>query len=141
MIFAAIIFFISLVGISALFIAKYWEEQHEHVLVQKMRQKADERALQVKLLLSKGRFELLKLKPTAIRLARAAIHIAALQTAHLARVIEAQAHRLADFVSHKHHFERREPKSEFLKKVGEYKNGNENSSRKLDTSSNNGHNS
>ena len=132
MILAAIIFFISLIGIVALFGVKYWEEQHQRMLAPEVRQKADEHALQVKELLSKSRLELSKLPPTAMRLVRMAIHTAALETAHLARVLEAQAHRLADFVSHKHHFERGETKSEFLKQVSEHTFKNRNGS-KLDT--------
>lgn len=123
MIFALVIFFISLLGIVALFGVKYWEEQHQRVLASTFREEADERAHQLKELIAIGKVELARLPPEIIHLAHVYIHAAALQAARLARGLEAQAHRLADFVSHKHHFTRRAPQSEFLKKVSEYKNG------------------
>ena len=52
------------------------------------------------------------------------LHFAALEFAHLARQASRQAHRLADFVSHKRNFERKETRSEFLRKMTELKNGN-----------------
>ncbi len=122
MAFFATLFFVALFGIIALFGLKYWEERHERVLVPGVRDKADARAHELKELIALGRAELAKLPPEAAHRARMLIHAGALQTARLARAMETQAHRLADLVSHKHHFERREPQSEFLKKVGERKN-------------------
>jgi len=49
---------------------------------------------------------------------------AALGLAASARYLERQAHRLADLVSHKRGFERRETKSEFLKQVTDFKASN-----------------
>jgi hypothetical protein len=49
--------------------------------------------------------------------------LAAVGFARFARLASESAHRLADFVSHKRNFTRRETRSEFLKQVIEHKNG------------------
>lgn len=136
MIVAVVIFFLSLLGIVGLFALKHWEERKQLVVAQDMRARADECALEFKTWLENSRGELKKLPPELLRLSRIAVHEAALGAAASARFIERQAHRLADMVSHKHHFERREPRSEFLKQMTEHKNGNG-----LDTTADNGHNS
>ncbi|HEY4514482.1 MAG TPA: hypothetical protein VJH69_04155 [Candidatus Paceibacterota bacterium] len=120
MIFALVTFYGSLLGIIVLFSIKYWEQRKQLGFAAPLRRRADERAVQIKIMLSRGRAEFAKLPVRLNHFARAAVHFAALETAHLARILEAQAHRLADFVSHKHHFEKSETKSEFLKKVGEH---------------------
>ena len=137
--FAIVVFFISLIGIVALFGVKFWEERHESVFAQPMRQKADEHAIKLKELLLQSRVEAAKLPPKAVHVTRILVHIAALQAAHLARVLEAQAHRLADFVSHKHHFEKRETQSEFLKQVSEHPMRNRNGSNPGTTQAATGH--
>ncbi|OGG54954.1 hypothetical protein A3C20_02655 [Candidatus Kaiserbacteria bacterium RIFCSPHIGHO2_02_FULL_55_25] len=124
MIVAIVIFFLSLLGIVGLFGLKHWEEQKQRVVAQDMRVRADERALEFKTWLENSRGEFKKLPPALLRLSRIAIHEAALGAAASARFIERQAHRLADMVSHKHHFERREPRSDFLKQMTDHKNGN-----------------
>lgn len=136
MILATLIFFLSLVGIVALFGVKYLEGHKQLEFVPLLRQKADERAHQIKALLAEGKIEAAKLPPKLLHLARTAVHIAALETAHLARVLEEQAHRLADFVSHKHHFEKGETKSEFLKQVSEHAINNHNGSNDSGNSQN-----
>ena len=123
MIFAAVVFFVSLLGIVGLFGLKHWEEKKQRVVAQDMRTRADGRALEFKTWLENSRGEFKKLPPALLRFSRIAIHEAALGAAASARLIERQAHRLADMVSHKHHFERREPRSEFLKRMTEHKNG------------------
>jgi hypothetical protein len=123
MIFAAAVFFLSLLGIIALFGMKYWEMRGERVLAPQWRAAADVRARQAKELLAAARVDLEKLPPAALRLSRIAVHEGALGFAALARAAEAQAHRLADLVSYKHRFEKRATSSEFLKKVAEHKNG------------------
>ena len=136
MIVSIVIFFLSLLGIVSLFGLKHWEEKKQRVVAQDMRIRADGRAIEFKTWLENSRGELKKLPPALLRLSNFAIHEAALGAAASARFIERQAHRLADMVSHKHHFERREPRSEFLKQMTEHKNGNG-----LDTTADNGHNS
>lgn len=129
------IFVLSLLGIIALFAGKYWEIRFERVLLPALRQKADVRAEQLKELMDAARLDLAKLPPEALRLSRIGIHEVALGFAALARTAESYAHQLADFVSYKHRFEKRDTSSEFLKKVAEHKNGNG-----LDTTEDNGHN-
>ena len=124
MIAAVVIFFLSLLCIAGLFALKHWEEKRQRVVAQNMRLRADGRAMEFKAWLENSRGEIKKLGPVLLRLSRFAIHEAALGAAASARLIERQAHRLADMVSHKHHFERREPRSEFLKQMTEHKNGN-----------------
>jgi hypothetical protein len=123
MVFAVIVFVFSLFGIAALFALKYWELRHEKVLAPDFRRKTDVRARQLKELAYAARADLVKLLPEIVRVARFIVHEAALGFAALARFSERQAHRLADLVSHKRGFERRETRSEFLKKVAEHKNG------------------
>ncbi len=123
MVFAAIVFGLSLLGIAALFALKHWELRYEVLVLPVLRRKADARAQQVKELAYAARADLAKLLPELVRAAHIAIHESALALAAFARFAEAQAHRLADLVSHKRGFERRETRSEFLKKVAEHKNG------------------
>ena|SRR6185436_13173327 len=123
MLFAIIVFAFSFVGITGLFALKYWELQRERVVLPEFRRKNDMRAQRVKELAHAARVDLEKLLPEIVRVARILVHEAALALAALARFSERQAHRLADLVSHKRGFERRETRSEFLKKVAEHKNG------------------
>lgn len=118
---AVAIFFLSLSGIIALFTLKYIELRAQRVYVPRFRAAADKQARQLKALLIRTRYEASKLGPLSVLILRYFVHEAALAFASLARVGERQAHRLADMVSHKRGFERREPKNEFLKQVSEYK--------------------
>lgn len=136
MLIAGTFFFGSLLGIAAIFCVKYWEQRHNRVLAPGLRERLDVRALQTKELLAAARMDLAQLPPALVRLSRFLIHEAALGFALLARIVEKQSYRLADLVSHKHRFEKRETRSEFLKKVSEHKNGNG-----LDTTGDNGQNS
>lgn len=120
LVFSAVVFFISILCISGLFGVKYWERKHERVLYPVAREKADAQAIKVKELVHRGRMELSKLPPQTIVLGKRAVRAGALGVARLARGMEAQAHKLADMVSHKHSFEKRETRSEFLKQVGEH---------------------
>ena len=124
MLIAIGIFTLSLLGILGLFIFKYVETERGIMLVPKLRVKADAQALRFKSFLAQGRYTLAALPPFLLHVMRIVIHEAALAAAQLARFLESQAHRLADFVSHKHRFEARETRSEFLKKVSEHKNNN-----------------
>ncbi len=127
---AILIFALSLLGIITLFSLKAWEERSSRTLVPSMRAKADEGARTVKILLARSQVEARKLPPELLILARTILHDAALGAAAVARFLERQSHRLADKVSHKAGFERRETNSDFLKNVSEYKGGN---GRDLDT--------
>ncbi|MDO8522033.1 MAG: hypothetical protein Q7S08_01975 [bacterium] len=121
MLFPAIVFFLSLLGIVGLFVVKYLEEQKQKVLLPPvLRKKADEQAIQLKGMLLAKRAEVANLPGNFLHLAHVGVHVAALEAARFARYLEAQAHRLADFVSHKHHFKKGETRSEFLKQVKEH---------------------
>ncbi|MDO8514741.1 MAG: hypothetical protein Q7S50_04310 [bacterium] len=135
MTFSAILFVVSLVSIVLLLLLKNWEMRHGRVLAPGIRGKLDAHAILLKTLLTALRVDLEKLPPEAARLSRITIHEAALGLAAVARFAERHAHQLADLMSYKHRFEKRDTRSEFLKKVAEHKNGNG-----LDTTTDNGHN-
>jgi len=111
------IFGVALVAIGALFVLKYWETARGRVLAPALRFGADEYALQFKARLSRVRLDLARVPPFTVLFTRFLIHEAALGFAAFARLSEAQAHRLADVVSHKHTFIPRETRSTFLKQV------------------------
>lgn len=136
MTFAIGTFFVSLGGIGVLFALKYWEMRRGAAFLPTVRARADVQAAKLKDLASAAWLDLAKIPPMTLRAVRVIIHEAALGMAALARTSERQAHRLADFVSHKRGFERRETRSEFLRKVGEHRQANG-----LDTDTNNGQNS
>jgi len=121
--FAAIVFGLALIAIAALFELKRREVKSGRVYLPALRERMDVRALHLKDLMTAAQADLAKLPPEALNLTRTGIHVSALEAARLARFLEGQAHRLADFVSHKHRFVRRAPRSEFLKKVIERTSG------------------
>ncbi len=123
MIVAIGIFFFSLAGVAALFALKHWEMRRGSVFAPEWRLRADAQTEKLKELAFAAWMDLGKVPPEALRVARIMVHEAALGFAALARFSERQAHRLADMVSHKRGFERRETRSEFLRKVAEHKNG------------------
>jgi hypothetical protein len=124
--FAAILFGVSLCGIALLFAHKYREEHAGHVLVSEtLREAGDERALALKDFLALCRAEAATWPPRFLVWLQGRAHASALGVAVVARSVERFAYHLADRFSHKHHFERREPQSEFLKKVSDFKNTDE----------------
>jgi hypothetical protein len=116
---------VAIIGIVSLFYIKHWEEREARVFAPGVRLYCDEKALELKGFLGLCQKQVRKLGPTTLRILRALLHDLALSLAALSRASERQAHRLADMVSHKHRFERRETKSEFLKQVSDFKNGKE----------------
>jgi hypothetical protein len=115
---AAIVFILSLVGIALLFALKYREESAGRILMpEAIREVGDERALAFKDFLAQCRTEASQWAPRLARASRLAMHDAALGVAAFARYLESQSHRLADRISHKHRFERRETSNDFLKQV------------------------
>ena len=118
-VFATIIFALSLAGIVFLFAFKAWEIRRGLVLAPSLREKADQKALHLKDYLLNSRQEAAKIVPLLGLMGRYLIHEGALGFARAAHFAGVQAHRLADFVSYKHRFERQEPRSEFLKRVGD----------------------
>lgn len=125
MAFAGILFALSLLGIAALFALKRFEIKRQRTFFPGLRARGDVQAQQLKELALAARMDLAKIPPEALRITRVLVHEGALGFAALARFLERQAHRLADFVSHKRGFEKRETRSEFLKKVAEHKSGGE----------------
>ncbi len=123
MTFSIVVFSVSLLSIVLLFSLKHFEIRRERVFFAEWRQKADVRALQLKELLDAARLDLSKIPPEAVRLSRIGIHQLALGFAAFARRTERYAHQVADLVSYKHRFEKRDTRSEFLKKVAEHKSG------------------
>lgn len=119
MIAAASVFFASLTGLSLLFGLKAIESKRGNIFLPRVRSVADDAALSLKSLLSELRVMLSKLPPACVYLSRVVLHKLALGSAQLARLAEAQSHKVADLVSHKRTFEKREPRSDFLKQVGE----------------------
>lgn len=122
---AAVVFFLSATLIAGLFWLKYWEVRYERVLWGEWRDRADSHAIALKARLQHAAWNLSHLVPFAAYLSRFLVHEAAMAFAAVARFAESQAHRLADMVSHKHRFERRETQSDFLRQVAEHKNGTE----------------
>ncbi|MBM3261027.1 hypothetical protein FJY93_01275 [Candidatus Kaiserbacteria bacterium] len=116
-VFATIIFAFSLAGIVFLFAFKAWEIRRGLELAPNLRQKADQKALRLKSSLMNSREEAAKIVPLLGLLSRYLIHEGALGFARAAHFSGVQAHRLADFVSYKHRFERQAPRSTFLKQV------------------------
>ncbi|TSC87275.1 MAG: hypothetical protein G01um10148_380 [Parcubacteria group bacterium Gr01-1014_8] len=117
---AITVFFVSLAGIVGLFSLKVLEEKRERAFVSSMRDSIDSVALKFKSLLLRGEIFLSKLPSLSAYLALKALAASAVGFARLARMAAESAHRLADFVSHKHNFERRETRSDFLKQVSEF---------------------
>ncbi len=119
MMFAGVVFFLAGVCIVALFTLKRWERNNGRFLFPEVRHKADELALRIKSFLLASTRDFEKLPPYIFYILRIGVHMAALTFGHLAHWIGERSHDLADLVSHKHRFERRPPRSEFLKQVDE----------------------
>lgn len=119
MLIAAIIFLGSILGIVLLFGFKYWEQRTQRMVAAVARERADAQALRLKGALARSRVHLAKLPPNILFVSRLILREVALGAAGLARASERQAHRIADMVSHKHRFEKREPRSLYLKKMNE----------------------
>lgn len=122
-IFAAAIFFLALILIIGLLALKQWELSRGRVLLPQWRERADLEALRLKDLMLAARKDAEHLPPFLLDAGTSVVQGIAVDAGHLAIWLGQQSHRLADAVSHKRNFERRETKSEFLKKVSEHKNG------------------
>lgn len=121
---ALTVFFVSLAGVAALFGLKIWEARRGVVLAEAWRLRADLRARTLKRMMLDSRTWAEDLPPLMAHTARYAVHEGAIGFAALARALERGAYKIADLVSHKHRFEPRAPKSEFLQQVIDHKNGN-----------------
>lgn len=116
----------SVVGILAIFLMKKLEVSRGALYGGAWRDEADLFALRVKWVFLVIEWYLARLPDFLFLLGRYGVRAGALHAARLARSAETHAYRLADFVSHKRNFERRETKSAYLKQVGEHKNENGN---------------
>lgn len=123
-VFSIAFFSVSLFLLVAFLVGKCIELKTGVVVAPTWRSAADTKARQLKELALRGEVELEQLPSHVWVLSRRGIHTLALLIARFARVMEERAHKLADFVSHKHGFERREVRSEFLKNALNAKNGN-----------------
>jgi hypothetical protein len=121
---ASIIFGLSLIGIIGLFVLKSIEIRRDRRFLPGIRSRADDQALRLKDALLDSRHQAAKLAPFSVFIARLVLREIALGLARFGRMLEREAHRLADMASSKHKFERKETKSEFLRSVTEHKNGN-----------------
>lgn len=109
----------SIVGIILLFAVKKYELSRGVLVGGAFRDDADLFAMRVKWVFLVIEWYLARLPDFLFLLTRYGIRVGALYTARIARRAEAQAHRIADFVSHKRNFERRETKSQYLKQVSD----------------------
>lgn len=123
MLFAGVVFVSALILIVLLFTVKLREARTGRVFARGWRRVLDAEALHIKDLLSAAELDLKKIPPLVMYWGHVATHRAALEFARAARIASWHAHRLADFVSHKHNFQRRVTRSEFLKKVSARKTG------------------
>ena len=123
-VFAGTVFFVSLILILVLFALNMREAKTGRYPLGEWRSIADSEAVKLQELARAADLDLRKVPPLAAHFTHIAIHFAALEFANLARHASRRAHALADFVSHKRNFERRETRSEFLRKMSELKNGN-----------------
>lgn len=119
---AIIVFGTTLVLIAFLFALKRYEMSHARIYGVAWRSKADNLAIRIKGRLATCERYLEHTPDFVVAVLRWGVHVLALLIARAARNSERHAHRLADMVSHKHNFERRETRSDFLKQVGHYKN-------------------
>lgn len=134
MLIAGIAFFTSLALIALLFGVKHFEIARQRVFLPRVRERADRQALALKRALERALIDLQQLPPFFMHVSRLLVHEAALGFAQLARLMESQARGVADLVSHKRTFEPREPRSEFLKKVGDRSLSSEESIQKSEDS-------
>src|SRR3989338_562366 len=117
---ATTIFFISLAGLAGLFGFKLWENGRGQMPWQDARRRIDEHAHRTKEIMLVSVVELEKLPPYLLLFISTSIQRGAISFGYLAHWLGRRSHALADMVSHKHRFQRKETNSEFLKKVIEH---------------------
>jgi hypothetical protein len=124
---AAAVFLLSLVGIIALFVVKHRERSREALYAPRLRARLDDSARFLKARLVALEAEAEKIPPRAVAAGHFLLHDAAILVGHAGRALERKAFGLADMISHRHRFEKKEPRSDFLKRVNEAKNGKDTS--------------
>ncbi len=113
----------ALIALCILFALKFWEVGSGRILFPRFRALLDRGASALKRFLIVVADRVALIPPFVARIVRILFASFALYVARLARATAEAAHRVADVVSYKHRFERRETRSEFLKKVSEHKEG------------------
>lgn len=113
----------SLLGIIMLLMFKAWEMRRDSIIAPRVRGHLDRGALVLKSWIERGEDALAQLPTFVSFLVMRSLASVSMHLARLARHMSESAYRLADFISHKHNFERRETRSEFLKTMIEHKNG------------------
>jgi hypothetical protein len=115
------LFFASLAGLVMLFSLKYVEVASGRIFMPNVRQALDAHASRVR----RGCMKLIHvvehLPAFTVLFGYWILHILAVLVALSARSVERQAHRSADFISHRRKYERRETQSSFLKEVSSHK--------------------
>lgn len=117
------VFGVSLCAIVLLFAFKAFEVRRAAATRAAWRDSADEFALRVKWMILVVEWYVARTPLFLTLLARWIVHMSALWFAGLAHGLANHAHRLADFVSHKRSFERRETRNQFLKQVSAREGG------------------
>ena len=115
------VFLVSLAGIIALFAFKYAEGVTGRTIMPQTRQLLDKRTLALR---SYGAFVariIEHLPALSVAFCYFSLHMFAVLVALAARTAEHQAHQLADSVSHRRRFQRRETQSAFLQQVSKHK--------------------
>lgn len=120
----SVLFSVSFLGIVALFMLKAWEVRRDGARVMETwRTQADGFALCCKRVLVRWDHFFSRLPLIVTALTRIGIARVAVSFSRLASTAAEHADRLADLVSYKHRFERRETKSDFLKRMSESTKG------------------
>lgn len=114
-------FVFALVGIVLLFSLKYVESTSGKTLLPRARQTLNFRALGIRRAILLVVHTIEHFPAFMVAFSYATLHFLAVLVALGARTAEYQAHRVADFVSHKRKFQRRETQSTFLKEVTSHK--------------------
>lgn len=114
---AAPIFFGALAALISLFLLRYFEERRGMRFAPRMRRSLDRLARIIKaiaLVLS----DMLEHVPQIVSYLLRALAVSIVRRfAHMTESLSRAAHSVADMVSYKHRFERRETRSDFLKKM------------------------
>ncbi len=113
---------LSLLGLTALFGAKWYEARVGHVLLPGLRTRGDGIARSTKQTLLHVTEHVRHLPHTARIVVRYFVYLGAKATARFAQSLEHASHRVVEHISHKNRFERKATTNEFLKKVRERRN-------------------
>lgn len=117
------VFTVSLAGIIVLLCLKAWEVRRARIFFPRIRARMDSGASFVKESIEALEARFTRLPSFLTYVLMKILALTSVSFARWARAASEAAHRLADFISHKHNFERRELRSEFLKTMIEHKNG------------------